>query len=121
MNCEQINYKYLLPKNFDANIAEFDIFKNLPAEKCREMEVKSFKNIRIANNSVLFNYFNIIKESCIGSNIFEKYQKGYKFFLKFIFSELNFNGLKNSDYNDISMVVDLEKLEKNLKLMLKND
>ena len=91
MNCEQIIYKYPLPKNFDANNAEFEIFKNLAPENCYKMEVKFFKNIRISNNSVLFNYFNIIPESCVPSFNFEKYNKDYKFFLKFIFPKLNFS------------------------------
>ena len=91
MKIEQINYKYPLPKNFDANNAEFDIFKNVPVENCKKMEVKFFKNIRISNNSTLFNYFNIIKESCVSNDNFEKYRKDYKFFLKFIFPKLNFS------------------------------
>jgi len=91
MNYAQINYKYPLPKNFDSSNQEFDIFKNVSPENCRKMEIKFFKNIRISNNSILFNYFNIIKDSCISSMLFEKYQKNYKFFLKFIFPRLNFS------------------------------
>jgi len=85
-----INYQYPNPKNFDGTNPEFDIFKNVPLDNCFVPEIKTFKNIRITTNSVLFNYFNIIKESCISTN-YEKYRKGFRFYLKFIFPKFNFS------------------------------
>jgi capsular polysaccharide biosynthesis protein len=92
MNSEEINYQFALPKNYDANNAEFDVFKSFKRDaKCSKAKTKLFNNIRISNNSILFNYFKIIEESCISPENFKKYSKGYKFFLKFIFPHFNFS------------------------------
>ena len=85
-----INYEYKKPLNFDGAISEFDIFKNLAVEACEKPEIKIVNNVRISTNSVAFNYFHIFKETCIGNN-YEQYQKGFKFFLKFIFPKFNFS------------------------------
>ncbi len=89
-----MDYKYSLPKNFDPNNKEFDVFKNDPMEKGLNIKIMRFKNARISTNSVLFNYFKIVKESCISYINFEQYQKNYKFFLKFIFPKFNFSKKK---------------------------
>ena len=83
--------KYNLPHNFDSNNLEFDIFKDVMDESSYREEVKIFNNVRISNNSVIFRYFKIIKESCISEKVYENYSKGYKFFLKFIFPKINFH------------------------------
>ena len=84
-------YKYKVPNNFDENNQEFDIFKNLPDEIYFSPKIEFYKKVRIATNSVLFNYFKIFKKSCISEENYQKYQKGYKFFLKFIFPKINFS------------------------------
>ena len=85
-----INYQYPKPENFDAANPEFDIFKNVPIDPCPAPEVKILKNVRVSSNSVIFNYFNIVKESCIGEN-YKKYSQGFRFYLKFIFPKFNFS------------------------------
>jgi len=85
------SFEYKLPANFDANNPEFAIFQNVASEPCYLPKIKFFKKVRIATNSVVFNYFKIIKESCISEKNYQQYQKGYKFFLKFIFPKFNFS------------------------------
>ncbi len=85
------DYKYILPKNFDPNDSEFDIFKDIKSVNFYKPEIILKKNFRIATNSVAFQYFKILRESCISVVNFEKYQKGYKFFLKFILPKFNFS------------------------------
>jgi len=87
---QTINYQYPKPTNFDEKNPEFDIFKNIPTGSCSGIEIKFLKKVRISTNSVVFNYFKIIPESCIGKN-YKQYQKDYKFFLKFIFPKFNFS------------------------------
>lgn len=83
-------FKYPLPSNFKATNSEFNIFKNCPPEKYYDAQIKRLENVRIANNSVVFNYFNIVPESCINDINYKKYSTGLKFFLKFIFPKINF-------------------------------
>lgn len=82
-------FQFPLPANFDSNNPEFDIFKNCPPEKYHNPQIKRLENVRIANNNVVFNYFNIERESCINEENYKKYSTGYKFFLKFIFPKFN--------------------------------
>lgn len=77
------------PANFDANNPEFAVFKD-KFDDYRDAKVSKLTNVRIANNSVVFNYFKIFKESCIGEEVYQHYQKNHKFFLKFIFPKINF-------------------------------
>jgi capsular polysaccharide biosynthesis protein len=86
-----INYKYPLPLNYEANNPEFDIFENIPDEKCFAPKIEFLKNVRISINSVVFRYFKIFKESCINEKTYQEYQKGFRFFLKFIFPKFNFS------------------------------
>lgn len=88
---QTINHQSPKPVNFDEKNPQFDIFKNVAPDECKVDEVKIFKNIRISTSSVLFNYFKIIPESCITLENYEKYSKGFKFFLKFIFPKFNFS------------------------------
>lgn len=83
--------KYNLPYNFDSANSEFDIFKEVIDESSSVERIEFFNNVRISNNSVIFRYFKIIKESCISERVYENYSKGYKFFLKFIFPKINFH------------------------------
>ncbi len=85
---QTINYQSLKPYNFDEKNSEFDIFKNVTSEKYYIDEIKILKNVRISTNSVVFNYFKIFEESCIGQN-YKKYGKGFRFFFKFIFPKFN--------------------------------
>lgn len=87
----ETNFKYKLPENFDSNNQEFAIFQNVAPEIHQASAIKFLKKIRIATNSVAFNYFKIIKETCIGEDNYKQYQKGFKFFLKFIFPKFNFS------------------------------
>jgi capsular polysaccharide biosynthesis protein len=83
-------FQFSLPYNFDENNKEFDIFKIHQVENYHNSIIKKYSNVRIATNSVVFNYFNIFRETCISQNVYEKYQKGYKFFFKYIFPQINF-------------------------------
>ncbi len=85
------SFQYKLPANFDANNPEFAIFQNVVPEICLAPKINFLKKVRIATNSVVFNYFKIVQESCITENNYQEYQKGYKFFLKFIFPKFNFS------------------------------
>lgn len=86
-----INYQYSKPVNFNAEDPAFEAFRNLPDEICTAPKIEILKNVRISTNSVIFTYFKIFKESCITPENYEKYQKGFKFFLKFIFPKFNFS------------------------------
>ncbi len=88
---QTINYQYPKPVNFDENDPSFEIFRNVADENCIEPKIEILKNVRISTNSVIFTYFKIFKESCITPENYEKYQKGFKFFLKFIFPKFNFS------------------------------
>ncbi len=85
------NYSYPKPINFDGQNPSFDLFKDFPDENCSEPKIEFLKNVRISTNSVVFNYFKIFRESCITGQNYEKYKKGYNFFLKFIFPKFNFS------------------------------
>jgi capsular polysaccharide biosynthesis protein len=87
---QTVNYEYPKPANFDEVNQEFDIFKNIPPERCAAPEAKILKNVRISANSVAFTYFKIFAETCIGSN-HQIYSKGFRFFLKFILPQFNFS------------------------------
>lgn len=86
------NYQYPKPINFNESDSSFDIFKNLPDEICSEGEVEILRNVRVANNSMVFRYFKIWKETCVDFRKYEK--KTYRFFLKFIFPQFNFSKRK---------------------------
>ncbi len=88
---QTINYEYPKPLNFDAANPEFDIFKTVGVETCEPPKIKFLEKVRISTNSVAFNYFKIFSESCISEINFQNYQKGYRFFLKFIFPKFNFS------------------------------
>jgi hypothetical protein len=85
---------YQKPINYNENDSEFEIFKNEMNEGYKSPITKIFKNVRIATNSVVFNYFKIVKETCIGEENYKKYSKGFKFFFKFIFPKFNFSNKK---------------------------
>lgn len=87
---ETVNYQYPKPINYKENDGSFDHFKNYPDQSCQEPKISWLKNVRIATNSVVFKYFKIFPESCIGKDAYDKYQKGFGFFLKFIFPKFNF-------------------------------
>jgi len=84
---------YSLPQNFDSKDSTQDVFKKISPEILPAPKIKFLKNFRISQNSIAFNYFNIIKETCIGEDdqIYKKYQKGFGFFLKYIFPKFNFS------------------------------
>ena len=75
------NSTYNLPINFDAANQEFDCFKNLIPTHSHQCEIAKYQNVRISNNSAIFKYFNIFKESCVSDEVY-KYGKSYKFYLK---------------------------------------
>lgn len=79
------------PENFDATNPDFDIFKNVPADDFFEPRIELLKNVRISTNSVVFTYFKIFRDSCITEENYQKYQNGFRFFLKFIFPKFNFS------------------------------
>ncbi len=89
--CQTINYEYHKPINFDEKNPQFDIFKAESSENCLGAETKIVKNVRIATNSVIFNYFKVWRDNCINNIAYQRYSSGYKFFLKFIFPKFNFS------------------------------
>lgn len=91
---ETINYQYPKPTNFDGLNPEFDIFKDLQVETCYQPKIEIVSKVRISTNSVVFQYFKIFRESCISEINFRSYQKGYRFFLKYIFPKPNFSKKK---------------------------
>lgn len=88
---QTINYQYPKPINFDAQNPEFDIFKNRISEVCAAPKITILKNVRISTNSVVFTYFKIFRESVISEENFQKYRKGFRFFLKYFFPKPNFS------------------------------
>lgn len=83
-------FEFSLPYNFDQDNPEFDIFKKSKLENYHNFIIRKYQNMNIATNSVVFNYFNIIRETCISEIAYQKYKTGYKFFLKYIFPQINF-------------------------------
>lgn len=88
---EAIDYKYPKPINFEEENLEFDIFKKVTEEFCPEPKIEMLKNVRIANNSVVFKYFKIFRDSCYNEENYNLHRKGYKFFIKYFFPQLNFS------------------------------
>ncbi len=91
---QDIDCEFRKPCNFDAQDPQFETFVEPQKEFCTAPKLKFFKNIRVSTNSVLFNYFKIVRESCINESAYERYSKGYNFFLKFIFPQFNFSRKK---------------------------
>lgn len=79
------------PRNFDEKDSSFNIFHNIEKLISTKINILHLKNIRISTNSVVFKYFKVFKESCVGEENFLKYNKGFRFFLKFIFPKINFS------------------------------
>jgi len=69
-------FEFPLPYNFDQKNPEFDIFKNTQPENYHNSIIETYQNVKIATNSVIYDYFNIIRESCISELAYQKYQKG---------------------------------------------
>lgn len=86
-----VKFSYSLPKNFLDDCATFKHFLVDQVTHYKLPEIKFFYKIRISNNSVLFNFFNVVRESCIAEYNYLKYQNGLSFFIKFIFPKINFN------------------------------
>lgn len=84
-------YKYPKPINFDENDSSFDIFKNIENESCFEPKIEILKNVKIANNSVIFKNFKIFRDSCYNEENYQRHKGDYKFFLKYIFPKFNFS------------------------------
>jgi hypothetical protein len=84
-------YTYPKPINFDPTNFEFDIFKKITSEQCPEAKIEFLKNVRIANNSVVFKCFKIFRNSCYNEENYNLHSKGYKFFIKYFFPKLNFS------------------------------
>jgi len=89
------NYKYPKPVNFKKDDKGFEIFvKVVNDENYFDAIITNLKNVRIANNSVIFKYFYIYYDSVIdqeNDENYKKYKTGYKFYLKYIFPQLNFS------------------------------
>lgn len=88
---QEVEIHFPKPKNFDEKNPQFDIFKNVAPNRCSKAEIKIFERVRIATNSVIFNYFKIVPESCVNHQNYQQYSKGFKFFLKFICPKINFS------------------------------
>lgn len=89
----EVRYQFPKPINFDEKNQEFEIFKSFPDENCAEPRISFLRNVRIATNSVVFRYFKVFRESCIGEENYRKYSS-FKFYLKFIFPAFNFSKKK---------------------------
>ncbi len=85
---------YNLPQNIDPKLPIFDVFKSGElSEEYPDMGLKSYENVRVASSSVIFNYFNIRRESVITADAYQKYSTGYKFYLKFIFPKISLRAI----------------------------
>jgi hypothetical protein len=87
------NFRLNLPLNFsdDENLKFFSKINNYIYQ---DWQIKFLKNIRVSNNCVAFNYFDIIKESCANDEIYKNYCKSYKFFFKYCLPQFNFSSKK---------------------------
>jgi hypothetical protein len=90
MTFDKIDYNYKFPANFDKDDKDFDVFFKVKTQKCFKPKILNYKNFRVSNNSVIFRYCKIMKESCITRQNYLIYQKGFGFFLKFILPVINF-------------------------------
>lgn len=82
---------YGKPFNFDPQDRRFDIFTDDPFHS-PEPTIEIVKNAHISNNSVVFKFFKIFRNSCIGEDSYQKYQNNFlRFYLKFIFPKFNFS------------------------------
>ena len=88
-----INFKPNLPLNF-ADDDNLKFFSKFDSHVNQGSHIKFLKNIRVSNNCVAFNYFDIIKESCATDDIYKNYCKSYKFFFKYCLPQLNFSSKK---------------------------
>lgn len=82
--------KYFSPTLPNSNEPNLDYF----GKGFREFGTASInlvKNVRISENSVVFNYFKIFEDSCITPDDYKRYSKGYKFYFKFLLPKLNFS------------------------------
>ncbi len=90
------NHKYREPLNFDPKDKRFDIFANHQFKFFPAPKIEIVRNARISNNSAVFKSFKIFCESCIGEEVYKKYQKNFsRFYLKLIFTQ-SFLVKKNS-------------------------
>ncbi len=88
-----INFKLALPLNFDDD--RDLLFLNQHSDySFKNLSLNFFKNIRVSNNCVAYNYFNIIKESCATEEIFNNYNQSWKFYFKYCFPQFNFTNKK---------------------------
>jgi len=86
------NHQYRAPLNFDPKDKRFDIFADHEFEFSPAPKIEIVRNARISNNSVVFKFFKIFCDSCIGEEVYKKYQKNFsRFYLKFIFPKFNFS------------------------------
>jgi capsular polysaccharide biosynthesis protein len=84
--------QYHAPFNFDPKDKRFDIFVDHPFEFFPAPKIEIVHNARINNNSVIFKFFKIFRESCIGEENYKKYQNNFlRFYFKFIFPKFNFS------------------------------
>ncbi len=87
-------YQYCKPLNFNQTDKRFDIFID-QFESFLAPKIETLRNVRISNNSVVFRFFKIFRESCIGEENYQKYQNNFlRFYLKFIFPKFNFSRKK---------------------------
>lgn len=91
-NFETTNHEYHPPFNFDPEDKRFDIFADHQFESSPAPTIEIIKKARISNNSVVFKFLKIFRESCIGEEPYKKYQNKFlRFYLKFIFPKFNFS------------------------------
>ena len=82
---------YQKPFNFDASNRFFSIFKDC-TEFSAEPKIELINNVRVTNSSVVFKGSKVLRETCIGEEIYRKYQDNFwRFRFKFIFPQLNFS------------------------------
>ena len=96
-----INFKPKLPLNF-ADDESLKFFSKFDSHASQASQIKFLKNIRVSNNCVAFNYFDIIKESCATEDIYKNYCKSYKFFFKYCLPQLNLLPKKYLKFNFIT-------------------
>ncbi|MFM2200561.1 MAG: hypothetical protein RL769_616 [Pseudomonadota bacterium] len=83
-----INFDAKLPINHNLS-DDFGFMTKYLNYQYRSPELQTFKNTNVSNNCVIFKNFKINPDSCITSEIYQRYHQNYKFFLKYFFPQFS--------------------------------
>ncbi|GDX36016.1 hypothetical protein LBMAG18_05270 [Alphaproteobacteria bacterium] len=83
-----INFIAKLPINHNLS-DDFGFMKKYLNYQHQTPVIQNFKNTNVSNNCVIFKNFKINPDSCITSEIYQRYCQNYKFFLKYFFPQFS--------------------------------